>query len=237
MGSFSINDYRDYEADKINGLNDRPLVNGAISRSFARWFSIAALVIVLGLSFLLPIVAQMIALGSTIIFYVYSLGGKKILGLKNFLVALSYFLVALLGTLLENLIIEPIVWFGAVISIIMGFASEVLFDIGDVKGDTSAKVHTFANKYSKKTAAWIVACLLFLVALTNWLPAFILIDERVYKDFLFLGLMLFTVTGYATVGIIVLTNQEQKTIKLLRKLLMGLMQFGVLSFLIGVLVN
>ena len=237
MGSFSINDYRDYEADKANGLDDRPLVKGTISRPFALWFSVVALVVVLGLSFLLPFVAQMISLGSTIIFYVYSLGGKKVLGLKNFLVALSYFIVTLLGSLLVNLTLEPLLWFGAVVSIIMGFAAEVLFDIRDVKGDTKAQVHTFANKFGKKTAAWIVASLLFIIVLTNWIPAVVLIDERLYKDYLFLGLMLFTVSGYGTVGIIVLKNQEQKTIKLLRKILMGLMQFGVLSFLIGVLVN
>jgi len=237
MGSFAINDFKDYETDKINQLTDRPLVNGTITRKFAKWFSIVSIILTLLLSFLVDFVPQMIIIGSSIVFYVYSLGGKKILGLKNILVSLSYFLVVILGTLLENLTIEPIFWYFATMGFIVGLAGEVLFDIRDTEGDSKANVHTFANRFGKKTAAWIVVILLATIMIMDPIPALVNIDTRLYHDWLFFGLILIPVIGYGILSFFLLKNQEQKRIKLMRKIIIPIMQFGTLSYLIGVLVN
>ncbi len=237
MGSFAINDYMDYKADAINQLTDRPLVSGTLSRRFALCFAIVSAIIVIGLSFLVELIPQILIITSTAVFYGYSLGGKKIIGVKNVLVSLSYFLVILLGSLLINVIIEPLLWYFAIMAFIVGLAGEILFDIRDVAGDSKVNVRTFANRFGKKKAAWIVVTLLGIIMIMDPIPVFVLMDTRLYRDWLFFGLILIPVVGYGIISYLLLQTQEQKRIKFLRKLIMFVMQFGTLAYLIGVLVN
>jgi len=89
-GAFAINDYFDYEIDKNNNRRDRPLVLGLISRRTALITAIVLFLIVIILSLFLNNIATIITLISIPIFYVYSMGLKKKVLLKNLLIAYSY---------------------------------------------------------------------------------------------------------------------------------------------------
>ena len=65
-GSFALNDYLDIETDRINKKFDRPLVKGTMSPRFALWFSCAAIVFSVVLSFFINIPAFVVALAFNI---------------------------------------------------------------------------------------------------------------------------------------------------------------------------
>jgi len=89
-GAFAINDYIDFEIDVENKRSDRPLVLGLISRKTALLTAIILLIIDLVLVLFLNRVASILALVSIPVFYIYSLGLKKNVILKNSLIAYSY---------------------------------------------------------------------------------------------------------------------------------------------------
>ena len=108
-GAFAVNDYFDYELDKINNRKDRPLVSGLISRKIALTTAIISFVIVVLLSILLNLASTILVVISLTIFYVYSIGLKKKLLFKNFLIAFSYLSTIFLGALIIDSDLEPLI--------------------------------------------------------------------------------------------------------------------------------
>ena len=234
-GSFAINDYIDYEIDKSNKRNDRPLVLGLLTRRTALITAVVFLLIDLALVLFLNIVALTLALLSIPIFYIYSLGLKKKIFVKNLLIAYSYTGTIIFGSIVIDAILEPIIIYFALMGFIVGLGSEIMFDIADVEGDKELGINTIPNKYGTKTAAKVSIVLYLIIIIMDPLPFFILIDSRLYLDPLFLILILLPVISYVFLSISLLKNQTKENTLKLRKLIFVIMQIGVLSYLIGVL--
>ena len=111
-----------------------------------------------------------------------------------------------------------------------------MFDIADVEGDKELGINTIPNKFGLKTAAKVSVVLYLIIIVMDPLPFFILIDSRLYFDPLFLILILIPVISYIFLSISLLKNQTKENTLKLRKLIFVIMQVGVLSYLIGVLV-
>ena len=235
-GAFAINDYIDYEIDVKNNRSDRPLVLGLISRRTALITAIILLIIDLILVLLLNRVASLLALISVPAFYIYSLGLKKKILVKNILIAYSYTGTIIFGSLVTDAILEPIIIYFALMGFIVGLGSEIMFDIADVEGDKELGINTIPNKFGLKTAAKVSVVLYLIIIVMDPLPFFILIDSRLYFDPLFLILILIPVISYIFLSISLLKNQTKENTLKLRKLIFVIMQVGVLSYLIGVLV-
>ena len=235
-GAFAINDYFDYEIDKNNNRRDRPLVLGLISRRTALITAIVLFLIVIILSLFLNNIATIIALISVPIFYIYSMGLKKKVLIKNLLIAYSYVVTILFGSLVSDALLEPIIVYFAIMGFIVGLGSEIMFDIADVEGDKKLDINTIPNKFGLKSAAVISVILYSIIIVMDPLPFFIFIDSRLYFDLLFLILILIPVISYVFLSISLLKNQSKENTLKLRKLIFVIMQIGTLSYLVGVLI-
>jgi len=235
-GAFAINDYIDYDIDVKNNRSDRPIVLGLISRKTALITAIILLIIDLMLVLFLNNVAAFLALISIPSFYIYSLGLKKKILVKNLLIAYSYTGTIIFGSLVTDAILEPIIIYFALMGFIVGLGSEIMFDIADVEGDKELGINTLPNKFGLKTAAKVSVVLYLIIIVMDPLPFFILIDSRLYFDPLFLILILIPVISYIFLSISLLKNQTKENTLKLRKLIFVIMQVGVLSYLIGVLI-
>jgi len=235
-GAFAINDYIDYEIDVKNSRSDRPLVLGLLSRRSALITAIILLIFDLILILFLNGVALILALISIPAFYIYSLGLKKFVIIKNVLIAYSYAGTILFGSLVTDTVLEPIIIYFAFMGFIIGLGSEIMFDIADVEGDKELGINSIPNKFGLKTGAKISVVFYFIIIIMDPLPFFVLIDSRLYLDSLFLILIIIPVISYVFLSISLLKNQTKENTLKLRKLIFVIMQVGVLSYLIGVLV-
>jgi len=233
-GAFAINDYIDYEIDVKNSRSDRPLVLGLLSRRSALITAIILLIFDLILILFLNGVALILALISIPAFYIYSLGLKKFVIIKNVLI--SYAGTILFGSLVTDTVLEPIIIYFAFMGFIIGLGSEIMFDIADVEGDKELGINSIPNKFGLKTAAKVSVVFYTIIIIMDPLPFFVLIDSRLYLDPLFLILILIPVISYVFLSISLLKNQTKENTLKLRKLIFVIMQVGVLSYLIGVLV-
>jgi geranylgeranylglycerol-phosphate geranylgeranyltransferase len=235
-GAFAINDYFDYEIDKNNNRRDRPLVLGLISRRTALITAIVLFLIVIILSLFLNSITTIIALISVPIFYIYSMGLKKKVLLKNILIAYSYAVTILFGSLVSDALLEPIIVYFVIMGFIVGLGSEIMFDIADVEGDKKLGINTIPNKYGLKSAATISVILYSIIIVMDPLPFFIFIDPRLHFDLLFLILILIPVISYVFLSVSLLKNQSKENTLKLRKHIFVIMQIGTLAYLVGVLV-
>ena len=235
-GAFAINDYIDYEIDIKNNRSDRPLVLGLLSRKSALIIAIILMIFNLLLILFLNGVALFLALISIPAFYIYSLGLKKLVIVKNALIAYSYAGTILFGSLVTDAFLEPIIIYFAFMGFIVGLGSEIMFDIADIEGDKELGINSIPNKFGLKTAAKVSVVFYFIIIVMDPLPFFVLIDSRLYLDPLFLILILIPVISYVFLSISLLNNQTKENTLKLRKLIFVIMQVGVLSYLIGVLV-
>jgi len=235
-GAFAINDYIDYQIDVKNKRSDRPLVLGLISRKSALITAIVLLVINLILILFLNGVALFLALISIPAFYIYSLGLKKLVIVKNVLIAYSYAGTILFGSLVTDANLEPIIIYFAFMGFIVGLGSEIMFDIADIEGDKELGINSVPNKFGLKAAAKVSVVFYVIIIIMDPLPFFILIDSRLYFDPLFLILILIPVISYIFLSKSLLKNQTKENTLKLRKFIFVIMQIGALSYLIGVLV-
>jgi 4-hydroxybenzoate polyprenyltransferase len=164
------------------------------------------------------------------------MGLKKKLYVKNFLIAYSYISTIFLGSLIIDSFLEPLIIFYAIMGFIVGLASEIMFDIADVKGDNEQGVHTISTRFGTKRAAQISTLFYIVIIILDPLPFFLNIDPRLYLDFMFLMLILITVIFYIILSRSLLKNQNHVNIIKLRGLLFFTMQFGSISYLLGVLI-
>ncbi len=239
-GAFAINDYYDFEVDKANNRRDRPLVSGLISRKTALITAISSFLIVIFFSFFLNFIAMILVFISLPIFYVYSMGLKKKLYVKNILIAFSYLSTIFLGSLIIDSYLEPLIIYYAIMGFIVGLATEIMFDIADVKGDNEQGINTISTRFGTKRAAQISILFYIVIIILDPLPFFINIegnDPRLYLDFMFLMLILIPVIFYIIISRSLLKKQNRFNILKLRNLVFFTMQFGSISYLLGVLIN
>lgn len=235
-GAFAINDYYDYELDKSNNRMDRPLVLELISRRTALFTAILSLFLVIILSLFLNLVAMIFCLISVSLFYLYSMGLKKKLFIKNLLIAYSYLATIILGTLVSDAFLEPLIIYFALMGFIIGLANEIMFDIADVQGDKKLGIKTISTEFGIGKAALISGMLYAVIIFLDPLPFFLRIDQRLYLDYLFLILILIPIISYIFLSRSLMKNQSKENVLKLRNLVFVIMQIGTIAYLIGVLI-
>ena len=156
-----INDYYDIEIDRIN-RPERMLASGKMKKQTALTFYFFSILGGVALSFLMNSSARIILLGSIILTFLYSYNLKKIPLLGNTLVAFLTGLAFLFGGIAFG-DVRPAV-FPFIFAFTINFMREIVKDMEDVEGDTSAKVFTFPVKYGyEKTKTLLYLFALFLV--------------------------------------------------------------------------
>ncbi len=235
IGSFAFNDYYDFEVDKRNDRHDRPLVLGLLSRRVALITGLASSSLIVLLSLFLNPLAVSLILVSFPLFFLYSLGLKRMILIKNTLIAYAYVATILFGSLVADATLEPLIVFFAAMGFIVGLAYEITLDMGDVEGDRDLGIETLSTKFGIGTAALVSIVLYGAIMVLDPLPFFVMIDPRLYGDYVFLLCILIPVLSYSLVSKSLLRDQSKRSIFQLKKRVFFTMQAGCIAYLLGVL--
>jgi geranylgeranylglycerol-phosphate geranylgeranyltransferase len=234
-GSFAFNDYYDFEVDQKNRRTDRPLVLGLLSKSVALITASISFFAIILLSLFLNPPAVALVLLSVPLFILYSFGLKRLLIVKNALIAYAFVATILLGSLVSDAVLEPLIVYFAAMGFIVGLAFEIMLDIGDVEGDDALGIKTISTRFGVKTAAFTSVVLYRVIMIMDPLPFFVLIDSRLYRDFVFLVLILVPIASYFFVSQLLLKDQSKQSVFQLKKRVFLTMRVGCTAYLIGVL--
>ncbi len=235
VGSFAFNDYYDFDVDTRNNRLDRPLVVGLLSRKSALIAGSIAFFWAVLLSLFLNSFAMFLVLISLPLFFLYSVGLKRIFLVKNALIAYAFVATILFGSLVSNVVLEPLIVYFAIMGFIVGIAYEIMLDMGDVEGDRTLGINTISTKFSLKMAGWVSIVLYIFIIVLDPLPFFVMIDSRLHMDYVFLFLILVPVVSYLFASKSLIQDQSKKNIFKLKKQVFLTMQIGSIAYLIGVL--
>jgi geranylgeranylglycerol-phosphate geranylgeranyltransferase len=234
-GSFSFNDYFDLETDRRNKRLDRPLVSGLVSTRAALGVGGLSYSISIILSLFLNYISLFLILSSIPLFLIYNFGLKKKILIKNIIIAYAYVATLLLGSIVSDGTIEPLVMYFSLMGFIVGLAYEIMLDIGDIEGDKATSIQTISTRFGVKNAALIAISLYSIIIVLDPLPFFINIDSRLILDPFFLVLILIPVGSYFLISRSLLQNQTKSNIFELKKKVSLIMQIGCLAYIIGVI--
>jgi 4-hydroxybenzoate polyprenyltransferase len=184
--------------------------------------------------FLNPL-AKFIVIVGVSLFYLYSIRLKRIIFVNNVLIAGAYVLTLLLGTLVSNSFVEPLILYFSIMGFIVGLAMEIMIDIIDVKGDKIFQIQTLSTRFGVRSASQIAAFLYLLIVILDPLPFFVMIDSRLYLDYVFLLGILIPIVSYLLIVKDLLRDQTPIGIFNLKRRLFITMQIGSLVYLLGVL--
>ncbi len=223
----ALNDYFDYEIDKINRPN-RPLVTGLVKRDAAKWLGIILFIMGTGLAFKLNLGARFLALGAALplmVFYTPVLKGQPLIG--NIAVALILGLTFLFaGAAVGNpgpLMVPAVLAFG------LTLVRELLKDIADVEGDAKSNLHTLPLLVGEGSATITAINLAFLVAVGTMLPFIFNYYNGWYL--LVAGIGVFLPLGYIIFALV--HKPDPKTAAFSAKLLKIATLMGVIAIYVG----
>ena len=159
-GGNIINDYFDYEIDKINKPN-RLLPLGLITRIEALSFYFVLSLLSILLSINISVEAFIIVSATNALLYFYSAALKKIPLLGNLVVATCTALAFIYGGVVAGNI------YAAIFALLVNLIREIIKDIEDIDGDKKNQLETYPIKYGiKKSKALLIGLLIVLFTAT-----------------------------------------------------------------------
>ena len=235
FANFALNDYFDHENDRLNLREDRPLVHGAVSRKTAFVIAVISAILAITFTVFLNPLSRILILVGLPVSLLYHMGVKKILLLKNASIGLTNVGIILLGSVVTDSVIEPLVLYFAVIGFFAGFSYEVMLDIADVEGDKAIGVETIPTRFGLRSATVLVSILSLGGVVVNLLPFFVNLDPRLYRDSLFLILILAPLVSRISITRSLLVDHSRENIFHLKKRVFRNLQLGCLCFIAGML--
>ncbi|MBQ6219472.1 MAG: UbiA family prenyltransferase [Methanosphaera sp.] len=160
----AINDYCDYEIDKINKPN-RPIPSGRIKLKNALYYSLILFVIATILGFLISFENGIMVIICSILMIIYAYDFKQRCIIGNITVALLTGLTFVYGSLItHDLYLGVILGFFA---FLMTLSREIIKDTEDVEGDLKEGAHTLPIEYGNKLAITIATILNILTCILS----------------------------------------------------------------------
>ncbi|MBN2203061.1 MAG: UbiA family prenyltransferase [Candidatus Aenigmarchaeota archaeon] len=157
-----INDYFDYDIDKINRPK-RPLPSGRVSKRMALVFAFVLFLIANVLALMLNVQILALTVFNTIVAFVYSWKLKRKLLIGNMTVSWMVASTFIFGSLLTKTL-DPIIIILFMLSFSANLGREITKTIEDMKGDMKAKANTLPIVAGKNFAAW-VACIFVIFSI------------------------------------------------------------------------
>jgi geranylgeranylglycerol-phosphate geranylgeranyltransferase len=218
----TINDYYDFQIDKINKPN-RPLPSGLINPGTAFVVSIIEYTIGIILGGIISLNMFFMAAFFSALSFFYSAHLKRTVLWGNLAVSLSTAAVFIYGGMAVRRPIHTII--PAVFAFFYHFGREIIKDIQDMKGDSENAAKTFPLKFGITPAlrlTWInFLLLIFLTILPYWKNWYSL------NYFLIVVLGMYPVIFYVLISI--MKNTEPKHLGFLCNLLKANMFMGLLA--------
>ncbi len=163
----TINDYFDYEIDKIN-RPERPLPRGALSRRAAFYYAMALFALGLILAYMINLYALFLALIAYLAMLLYAWKLKPLPFVGNLVVAGLTGATPLYGAIAVGHI--GLAGYLALCAFLVNVAREVIKDIEDVEGDLAKGARTLPIVWGKRRAAYVGALFAILTVLASVLP-------------------------------------------------------------------
>ena len=229
MGANTLNDYFDYEIDKIN-RPDRAISSGLVLRNHALILSLFSLIVGVLIALRLNKDSQLLSIGVSlplIIAYNVKLKNYPLIGniIVSLILAMSFIYAGLVFKKTEPLIIPALLAFG------LTLIREIVKDLADIKGDKSAGLMTFPIVYGKKKTIILCTILSLFLGIGSFIPFL----TGYYNTFYGISLILMVEIPLAVVVISLLNKPVILTAKRGSKLLKFCTLGGLLSIYIGTL--
>ena len=229
IGANTLNDYFDYEIDKIN-RPDRAISSGLVLRNQALILSLFSFIIGALIALKLNKDSQLLSIGVSlplIIAYNVKLKNYPLIGniIVSLILAMSFIYAGLVFEKTEPLIIPALLAFG------LTLIREIVKDLADIKGDKSAGLMTFPIVYGKKKTIILCTILSLFLGIGSFIPFL----TGYYNTFYGISLILMVEIPLAVVVISLINKPVILTAKRGSKLLKFCTLGGLLSIYIGTL--
>ncbi len=183
-GANAINDYYDYEIDKINKPH-RPLSSGAIPRNNARWFAYGLFAAGLLASVLLGPLLLLIAAGSAFVLEGYSRWWKRQPIIGNVVVSIMIAVAFLYGAAAFGNIraaLPP-----AYMGLLYTWGREIIKDLEDKEADAAAQARTLPILLGESRTKIFTTLLFLLLIFGVFIPYVLNIYNMVYLLLVLVG--------------------------------------------------
>lgn len=231
MGSFSLNDYLDMNADKENKRFERPLVKGTINPKFAFYFSWVSLIISTILAYFINPYAFLIAFIFNILAIVYNYKLKDLPLVGNFYIALTMSIPLIFGNFVVSEFIHPLIFLLAILAFISGLGREIIKSVQDMKGDKKARnSNSYPILVGRKNALYTSAFLYFI-----FLIFVLVLSFEINNPISLLLLALISLYFIFEIVQIIREKVNKKSLEISRKFSLIALFLGMLSVLIEVI--
>jgi len=172
-----INDYFDFEIDKINKKN-RPLPSGRIRKGDVLMLSILFFFSGIAIAKSINIYCLLLAILNSILLMIYDRYSKKILFISN--LGVSYLIISIFifgvfsisPRIIEEISKEEVILLSVLITcaFLMTLSREIIKDIEDLEGDKIKGAVTIPTKFGKKNAKNLAIIFTIVAVSISFLP-------------------------------------------------------------------
>jgi len=164
-----VNDYFDYEVDKVN-TPERPLPSGAVTKREAAILGIILSLLGLISAALLGPISFIFAAIFWVIGFLYNWRFKEAGLPGNLMVSSSVAFTFVLGAMTVGQPWNPLVWTFAMMAFFIDLGEEITGDALDIEGDLKRGARSVARSRGKRFALRTAVTLWGIVILLGWLP-------------------------------------------------------------------
>jgi geranylgeranylglycerol-phosphate geranylgeranyltransferase len=230
--SMAINDYYDYEIDKINEPN-RPIPSGTVRLRESLVF--AFILVLIGLTAsaftnspsLMPFA---VAVVSILVSITYVTKGKRTGLLGNFLVSACMAIPFVYGSFVVGQGFSLKVFLFATLAFLSGTGREVAKGIVDAEGDKANGIRTVMVVHGGKVASIVSSCFFVSAVFLSLFPWFLGLVSVWYVPF-----VIVTDVGFVASSVMLVRNPSRENARRIKNLALVWMLLGMVSFFAGTL--
>ncbi len=216
-----INDYFDYEIDRINRPK-RTIPSGRVKRSSVLNYFLLLILVSLILAYFVSIYFFYIAVINSIVSFVYSWKLKETPIIGNIAVSWLAASTFLAGALIALGSLNISVLVLASLAFLATLSREIFKDIEDAKGDSTAKIKTLPLVIGETKAAIVASIVLIVGILSLVMPVY----YKLFSVFYYIGMIPAVLICMAAIRYMKNAHKAQKFIKIS-------MYFVFLGFILG----
>jgi geranylgeranylglycerol-phosphate geranylgeranyltransferase len=227
--AMAVNDYYDFDIDKINEPN-RPIPSGQVSLKTSLVTTAVLTLIGLSSAFVISLFCLLFATVAWIIMVTYTTIGKRAGFPGNLLVSACVAAPFLFGSIVATNTITINILLFASMAFLSNTGREIAKGIVDIEGDSQHKIKTLAVVFGRKKAA-LAAAIFFISAVCLSTTPLILNIVSIW----FIPFVLVTDVGLLWCSVSLLKNPERENSRKIKKTVLFLFIFGLLAFIFGML--
>jgi len=227
--AMAVNDYYDFDIDKINEPN-RPIPSGQVSLKTALVTTAVLTLIGLSSAFVISLFCLLFATVAWIIMVTYTTIGKRAGFPGNLLVSACVAAPFLFGSLVAVNTVTINILIFASMAFLSNTGREITKGIVDIEGDKQHRIKTLAVVFGSKKAAFAAA--IFFISAICLSPIPLILD---IVSIWFIPFVLVTDVGLFWCSISLIENPERENSRKIKKIVLFLFIFGLLSFIFGML--